>query len=56
MRRASTYGTRREPPFAGICLEPERLPDTPNRPEFGSAILRPGDRYATRTRFEFGTR
>lgn len=48
-------GTYLDPPFAAICLEPERLPNTPNRPEFGSAILRPGERYSTRTRFEFGT-
>ena len=27
---------------AGLALEPQRFPDTPNRPEFGSAVLRPG--------------
>ena len=30
---------------AGIALEPQRFPDTPNRPDFGSAELRPGDTY-----------
>ena len=29
----------------GIALEPQLLPDTPNRSEFGSARLDPGDRY-----------
>ena len=30
---------------AGIALEPQLFPDTPNRPDFGSAVLRPGERY-----------
>jgi aldose 1-epimerase len=30
---------------AGIALEPQRFPDTPNRPDFGSAELRPGETY-----------
>ena len=30
---------------AGIALEPQRFPDTPNRPEFGSAALYPGEIY-----------
>jgi galactose mutarotase-like enzyme len=29
----------------GIALEPQLFPDTPNRPEFGSAVLRPGETY-----------
>lgn len=29
----------------GIALEPEALPDTPNRPEFGSIRLDPGETY-----------
>lgn len=28
-----------------VALEPQRFPDTPNRPEFGSARLDPGDVY-----------
>lgn len=30
---------------AGIALEPQLFPDTPNRPDFGSAVLRPGEQY-----------
>ena len=30
---------------AGIALEPQRFPDTPNRPDFGFAELRPGETY-----------
>jgi aldose 1-epimerase len=39
----------------GLCLETQHLPDSPNQPDFPSTVLRPGERYATRTRFRFGT-
>ena len=32
-------------PNAGLALEPEFFPDTPNRPEFPSAVLRAGERF-----------
>jgi aldose 1-epimerase len=31
--------------YGGLCLEPQCFPDTPNRPEFPSCVLRPGDVY-----------
>jgi len=40
----------------GLCLETQHLPDSPNRPDFPSTVLRPGEQYATRTLFRFGTR
>jgi aldose 1-epimerase len=36
---------------AGVCLEPQRFPDAPNRPAFGSAVLEPGERYVERSVF-----
>ena len=33
---------------AGVCLEPQRFPDAPNRPRFPSAVLEPGERYRER--------
>lgn len=30
---------------AGLCLEPQHFPNSPNEPEFPSTILRPGDTY-----------
>jgi aldose 1-epimerase len=39
----------------GLCLETQHLPDSPNRPDFPSTVLRPGERYETRTQFRFGT-
>ncbi len=38
----------------GLCLETQHFPDAPNRPEFPSAILRPGSEYRSRTVFTFG--
>lgn len=38
----------------GIALETQHFPDSPNRPEFPSPILRPGERYASTTEFRFG--
>jgi aldose 1-epimerase len=38
---------------AGIALEPQLFPDTPNRPEFGSALLRPGETYSASIRWRF---
>jgi aldose 1-epimerase len=36
-----------------LCLEAQRFPDTPNRPEFPSAVLRPGEAYRQTTIHEF---
>lgn len=38
-----------------FCLETEHLPDSPNRPDFPSTVLRPGERYETSTVVSFGT-
>lgn len=41
-------------PFAGICLEAQAFPDTPNRPDLGSVELRPGATYRSATELHFG--
>ncbi|MFI9172937.1 aldose epimerase family protein [Streptomyces lincolnensis] len=46
-------------PFApgdGIALETQHFPDSPNRPEFPSTVLRPGEVYRSETVYGFGTR
>ena len=40
---------------AGFCLETQHYPDSPNRPEFPSTLLTPGQEYHSRTVFAFGT-
>lgn len=45
------YGKR-----SGFCLETQHYPDSPNRPEFPSVVLAPGERYNQTTVFRFSTR
>jgi aldose 1-epimerase len=40
----------------GFCLETQHYPDSPNRPEFPTTILRPGDEYVSQTIYAFGVR
>jgi aldose 1-epimerase len=37
----------------GFCLETQHYPDSPNQPDFPSTILRPGQKYQTRTVYKF---
>lgn len=39
--------------FSGICLETQHFPDSPNRPEFPSTILSPGEEYSHLTIHRF---
>ena len=39
-----------------ICLETQKYPDTPNKPEWPSAVLRPGETYHSHCIFAFSTR
>ena len=39
---------------AGLCLETEMWPDSPNRRDFPSPVLHPGQRYLHRMQFGFG--
>lgn len=40
-------------PHAGFCLEPQTWPDSPNRPYFPQAVLRPGKIYRQLTEYRF---
>lgn len=44
-----SYGHR-----SGFCLETQHYPDSPNRPNFPSTVLRPGEEYRSQTVFTFG--
>ena len=41
--------------FAGVALETQHAPDSPNRPDFPSTVLRPGATFHSRTEYRFGT-
>ena len=38
----------------GLCLEPQHFPDAPNRPDFASTVLRPGEIFTSSTVYRFG--
>jgi len=40
----------------GLCLEPQHFPDSPNKPDFPSTILRPGETYKQTTIYRFSTK
>ena len=40
----------------GFCLETQHFPDSPNRPEFPSTVLNPGEQYTETTIFRFFTK
>ncbi|HEX8903986.1 MAG TPA: aldose epimerase family protein, partial [Longimicrobiaceae bacterium] len=42
-------------PRAGLCLETQHFPDSPNQPGFPSTILRPGEEFRSRTELRFST-
>jgi aldose 1-epimerase len=40
---------------SGLCLEPQRFPDSPNQPAFPPVTLRPGEKYDARIVYRFLT-
>lgn len=47
-KKAKTYNQR-----AAICLETQKYPDTPNKPEWPTATLNPGEKYNSRCIYQF---
>ena len=50
-KNGTVYGRR-----SGFCLETQHFPDSPNRPEFPSTILKPGETYRTTTLYKFSVK
>lgn len=40
--------------YAGMCLETQHFPDSPNQPDFPTTVLRPGEKFVSQTIFKFG--
>ena len=47
-KKGITYNQR-----ASVCLETQKYPDTPNKPEWPSAVLCPGEKYTSQCIFKF---
>ncbi|MEU6970365.1 aldose epimerase family protein [Kitasatospora aureofaciens] len=45
------YGT-----YAGVALETQHFPDSPNHPEYPSTVLRPGEEFRSMTVYRFSAR
>ena len=41
---------------SGFCLETQHFPDSPNKPQFPTTVLKPGQEYTQRTVYAFSTR
>ena len=50
-KKGVVYGHR-----TAICLESQKYPDTPNKPDWPSAVLRPGETYTSHCVFAFSVR
>ena len=44
------------PRNGALCLETQHFPDSPNRPNFPSTVLRPGEKFHSITIYRFSTR
>jgi aldose 1-epimerase len=56
LKNVAGRGGRSYGPQAGLCLETQHFPDSPNHPAFPSTVLRPGETYRTTTVHAFSVR
>jgi aldose 1-epimerase len=52
----NTKGGAKYVQHAALCLETQHFPDSPNKPNFPSTILKPGETYKTTTVYKFSTK
>jgi aldose 1-epimerase len=59
---AHLNGRRKSPqgvpytPFMGLCFEAQHYPDSPNKPNFPTTVLRPGETYSQVTIYKVGVK
>ena len=53
MKGANTFkGGSKDEFRTAFCLETQHFPDSPNKPEFPSTLLKPGEKYHTVTKYK----
>ena len=52
----NTRGGTKYVKHAGLCLETQHFPDSPNQPAFPNTIIKPGDTYQQITVYKFSTK
>lgn len=50
-KKGQTYPYR-----SALCLETQHFPDAPNHPNFASTVLKPGEKYASKTEYRFAVK
>ena len=50
---AAKEAGKKQVQFAGVALETQHAPDSPNHPEWPSVVLRPGEKFRSTTEFRF---
>jgi aldose 1-epimerase len=50
------YTTPQGNPYSGVCFEAQHYPDSPNKPNFPTTVLRPGETYTQTTIYKVGIR
>lgn len=53
LRNVTGKGGKVYQPAAGICLETQHFPDSPNKPQFPTTVLRPGEKFRSSTVYAF---
>lgn len=53
LRGVTGKGGRVYNPYGGLCLETQHFPDSPNKPQFPSTVLRPGQTFRSTTIYAF---
>jgi aldose 1-epimerase len=43
------------PRRSAVCFETQHYPDSPNKPDFPTTVLRPGEKFKSQTVYEFST-
>ena len=56
LNKVEGHGGKVYDKYAGLCLETQQFPDSPNRPDFPSTVLRPGETYKTTTIHAFSAK
>jgi aldose 1-epimerase len=44
------------PKYGALCLETQHYPDSPNRPNFPSTVLKPGTKFHSETIYKFAAK
>jgi len=54
-KRTNSHGVTYSP-FMGACFEAQHYPDSPNKPNFPTTVLRPGEKYTQITIYKVGVK